>query len=168
GAQPATLQGGLVSATASADTTPPRSAITSPASGSTVTAGSSTISVISGTAADTGGGVIGAVEVSLDGGKTWHPATGRENWSYNATFGNSGTVNIRSRAVDDSGNLETAGAGITLNVVPQLCPCTIWTSTATPAIAASGPYSPLELGVQFRPDSDGFITGVRFFKGAGN
>ena len=38
-------------------------------------------SPITGTATDTGGGVVGGVEVSVDGG-TWHPATGRENWSY--------------------------------------------------------------------------------------
>jgi len=35
---------------------------------------------------------VGAVEVSLDGGKTWHPAKGRENWSYQATFGFSGSL----------------------------------------------------------------------------
>ena len=32
---------------------------------------------ISGTATDTGGGVVGGVEVSTDDGATWHPATGR-------------------------------------------------------------------------------------------
>jgi hypothetical protein len=32
---------------------------------------------ISGTAADTGGGVVGGVEVSTDNGTSWHPATGR-------------------------------------------------------------------------------------------
>src|SRR6266403_2405650 len=81
GAQPATLQGGLVPATASTDTTPPRSTITSPSSGISVTAGASL--AISGTAVDSGG-VVGAVEVSLGGGKTWHPAVGRETWSYSA------------------------------------------------------------------------------------
>ncbi len=86
-AQPATLQGGLVPATASTDTTPPKSVITSPAPGSSITAGSSV--TISGTATDSGGGVVGGVEISLDGGKIWHPATGRENWSYSLTPGNS-------------------------------------------------------------------------------
>ena len=36
---------------------------------------------ISGTAADTGGGVVSGVEVSTDGGTTWHPAAGRNAWS---------------------------------------------------------------------------------------
>ena len=40
------------------------------------------LATITGTAADAGGGRVGAVEVSLDGGATWHPADGRERWSY--------------------------------------------------------------------------------------
>ena len=167
GVQPATLQSGLTPATASTDTTPPRSAITSPAPGSTV-AGSPV--TISGTAVDFGGGVVGAVEVSLDGGKTWHPAAGRENWSYTFTPGSSGTLSLQSRAVDDSGNLEVSspGSGFTINSVPQSCPCTIWPATAAPTIADAGPYSPLELGVQFRADTSGYVTGIRFYKSAAN
>jgi hypothetical protein len=166
GVEPATLQGNLVPATASTDTAPPRSAITSPLSGSTAAGGSPV--VISGTAEDFGGGVVGAVEISLDGGNTWHPAVGRENWSYDTTFENAGTLDIQSRAVDDSGNLEVPSRGYTLRVKPAACPCTIWPSTAVPTIADAGPYSPLELGVGFLSDSDGFVTGVRFYKGASN
>ena len=40
---------------------------------------------ITGTATDTGGGRVGGVEVSVDGGTTWHPATGRANWTYTWT-----------------------------------------------------------------------------------
>jgi hypothetical protein len=166
GVQPATLQSGLTPATASTDTTPPRSAITSPAPGSKITAG--TTVTISGTAADSGGGVVGAIEISLDGGKTWHPAAGRENWTYSFTPGNSGTLNVQSRAVDDSGNLEVPSPGITVTAVPQSCPCTIWPSTAAPANADAGPYSPLELGVQFRADASGYVTGIRFYKSTAN
>ena len=74
-----------------------------------VTAG--TPVTVSGTAADTGGGRVGGVEVSVDGGATWHPATGRESWSYTWTPTASGQVTVRSRAVDDSGNLEGADTG---------------------------------------------------------
>ena len=54
----------------------PTSTITSPAAGATFAAGHAV--TISGTATDTGGGVVGGVEVSVDGGATWHPATGRD------------------------------------------------------------------------------------------
>jgi hypothetical protein len=166
GVQPATLQSGLVPATASTDTTPPKSTITSPASGSSVVARSPV--TISGIATDFGGGVVGAVEVSVDGGQTWHPAAGRENWSYTFAPTNSGPVSIQSRAVDDSGNLEVPKLGYSLAVNLPSCPCTIWPSTATPANADAGPNSPLELGVQFQADSNGYISGIRFYKSVAN
>ena len=166
GAQPATLQTGLVQATASADTNPPRSAITAPASGSRATLNSPV--TISGTAADTGGGVVGAVEISLDGGATWHPATGREHWTYTFTPSAAGTLNIRTRAVDDSGNLEVPGPGISLVVAQNNCPCTIWPATAAPSDIDVGPDSSVELGVSFTSDTNGYITGIRFYKSAAN
>jgi len=171
GVQPATLQMGLVPATASTDTTPPRSTITSPAPGTTVTAGSQV--TVTGTAQDFGGGVVGGVEVSVDGGATWHPAVGRENWTYVFTPANSGTLSLQSRAVDDSGNLEvpSPGSGVAINSVPQVpqsCPCTMWPATAVPTVADAGPYSSLELGVRFRADSSGYITSIRFYKSAAN
>jgi len=166
GVQPAALQRGLFPATPSTDTTPPQSTITSPASGSAAGPGSTV--TISGTAVDSGGGVVGAVEVSVDGGNTWHPAVGRENWSYTFTVGNSSTLNVQSRAVDDSGNLEVPNGGITLAVGPTNCPCTIWPSTAVPSLLDVGPDDPVELGVSFKSDFNGYIKGIRFYKSAAN
>ena len=71
--QPATLMAGLTPATASTDTTPPTSTITSPSPGATFSDGAQV--TISGTATDAGGGVVAGVEVSTDGGSTWHPVT---------------------------------------------------------------------------------------------
>ena len=79
GVQPGSLQSGLVAATASTDVTAATSTITSPTAGASLTVGSTV--TITGTATDVGG-VVGGVEVSVDGGVTWHPATGRSNWSY--------------------------------------------------------------------------------------
>jgi len=120
GVRPTTLQAGLVAATASTDILPPTSTITSPLPGTSLPVGSTI--TISGTAVDVGGGVVGGVEISVDGGTTWHPAMGRENWSYAAKFTNAGTVNVRSRAVDDSGNLEVPGPGIILTVTSSAPP----------------------------------------------
>jgi fibronectin type 3 domain-containing protein len=163
GVQPALLQSDLVAATASTDTAAPSSTITSPASGTGVPGRSSV--TIKGTATDGGGGVVGAVEVSLDGGATWHRATGRGSWSYTSTVGGFGLVSVKSRAVDDSGNIESPSAGITLSVS---CPCTIWDQGAQPATASTGDTKSVELGVKFRPDVSGFVTGVRFYKGPAN
>ena len=48
------------------------------------------------------------------------------------------------------------------------CPCTIWASTATPTVASDSDTGAVELGVKFRSDVSGFVTGIRFYKGAGN
>jgi hypothetical protein len=55
----------------------------------------------------------------------------------------------------------TTGTGTT-------CPCTIWNASATPAQIATGDSSPVELGVRFRADANGTISGVRFYKAATN
>ena len=108
GVQPATMQPDLVAATASTDDVPPTSSFEAPA-GPDPESGMMTIS---GTASDAGGGVVAAVEVSLDGGTTWRPARGRAIWSYEWDPDMAGgDVSILSRAVDDSGNLETSGEG---------------------------------------------------------
>ncbi len=152
GAQPATLQAGLVSATASTDTIPPTSTITSPAPGTTVTAGSQV--TVTGTAQDFGGGVVGGVEVSVDGGATWHPAAGRENWSYVFTAANSGTLNVLSRAVDDSGNLEVPTPTPTITMQPANQTVTAG-QTATFIAAATGSPTPT---VQWQVSTDRGVT----------
>jgi hypothetical protein len=167
GVQPATLQSGLLSTTASTDTTTPSSTIISPTAGATVQTGSQI--TISGTATDIGGGVVGGVEVSVDNGTTWHPAVGRASWSYSWTPETAGTVTINSRAIDDSGNIENPGASISVNVGTRTCPpspasCSIWDATATPALAADPDNTAIEVGVKFRSDVSGSITGIRFYK----
>ncbi len=253
GVQPATLQAGLIPALQSSDTIAPISAITFPAPGSAVRDYS--MVTITGTAGDSGGGVVGGVELSFDGGTTWHPATGRENWSFVwAAPGIPQSVTIKSRAVDDSGNIETPSSGISVNVisplsiavtpsnptttvgatkqftatgtyqggstqnltnqvtwsssntpvatingtglataqragsatiaaslngitgstslnvqpVSQTCPCTIWSSGTVPTIVDVGPGPAVELGVKFRADANGYITGLRFYKSTNN
>ena len=163
--QPASLQNGLVAASASTDTTAPTSVIASPTTGATLAAGSAI--TISGTASDAGG-VVGGVEISVDGGATWRPASGRATWTYGWTPSAPGSVTIKSRAADDSGNLEAPGSGVTVTVAPRTCPCTIWPSTAVPVVASDTDTGSVNLGVKFRADQDGFIEGIRFYKGTAN
>src|SRR5215470_5127402 len=164
GVQPGSLTPGLVSATASSDTTAPTSTITSPVPGAVIEFGVPI--TISGTASDAGGGVVGAVEVSLDGA-TWHPASGTGSWTYTWTPTVVGPITIRSRATDDSGNIEQPSTGVAATVY-RLCPCSIWDSTATPAVASYNDPRGVELGVRFRSDNAGYIKGIRFYKGDSN
>ncbi len=169
GAQPTTLASGLNPGTASTDRTPPTSTITSPTANSMFSDGSSV--TISGTATDSGGGVVAGVEVSTDGGSTWHPATltapdnATASWSYTWIAHGSPSTKIESRAVDDSGNLETPSDAITENVT---CPCSIWGNNVTPTTVDSGDGADVEVGVKFTSDVNGQLTGIRFYKASAN
>ncbi len=167
GVQPDALQSGLTAATTSTDTTAPASTITSPAGGATVPVGEQV--TVTGTATDAGGGNVGGVEVSTDGGQTWRRATGRESWTYTFTPGAAGTLQVRSRATDDSANIETPGVGVTLTAGSgtggDSCPCSIWPASATPD-RTDPDRSAVEVGVKFRASAAGYVTGIRFYKPA--
>ncbi len=158
-AQPATLQAPLTAASASTDLTAPTSTITVPAAGANL---QQIATVISGTAADVGG-AVGAVEVSVDGGATWHPATGRTSWTYTWSPATTGAVTISVRAVDDSGNVQSAPTTRSVTVAQANCPCSIWPST-TPSVAPDADPGSIELGTRFRASSNGRITAIRFYK----
>jgi|tagenome__1003787_1003787.scaffolds.fasta_scaffold20985964_2 hypothetical protein len=162
GAQPTTLGSGLTSATASTDTTPPTSTVTAPAPGTNIGDGATV--TISGTASDAGG-VVAGVEVSTDGGTSWHPASGTTSWTYSWVAHGNPTTTIRTRAVDDSGNLETSSSGVSVNVG---CTCSIWGAGATPGQADSGSATGVEVGVTFTSDVSGTVTGIRFYKAGTN
>ncbi len=163
--QPGSLQPGLVATSASTDGTPPVSALLSPAAGTTLSVGQDV--TIRGTASDTGG-AVGGVEVSVDGGASWRAAQGRTDWIYRWTPTTSGSVTLKSRAVDDSGNLQSAGNGVSVTVGPRSCPCSLWSASTIPMQPADPDGSAVNLGVKFKSDIGGRITGIRFYKGAGN
>ena len=45
---------------------------------------------------------------------------------------------------------------------------TIWPSTAVPGVIDDGPDNAVELGVKFKSDVAGTITGIRFYKADAN
>ncbi|SEI58016.1 Ig-like domain-containing protein [Arthrobacter sp. yr096] len=160
GAQPATRAAGLVAAVASTDTTKPTVAISAPATGATVAHGSSV--TVTGTAADVGG-VVAGVEVSTDGGATWHPAQGKQTWTYTYIQKGLTTATVQARAIDDSANIGTAVTrSITLSG-----PYSVFGQTI-PVVKDSGDGGAYEMGLRFTPSVDGFITGVRFYKSTAN
>jgi hypothetical protein len=163
GAQPTTLQSGLVQATQSTDLTGPTVTVTSPAANQTVAAGSAV--TVSGTATDVGG-VVARVEVSIDGGTTWTPASGTSTWSYTWAPTTIGAATIKVRASDDSANIGTV-VSRSVTVGAQQCPCTIF-GAGTPSTADSGDTASVELGTKFVSSVNGSVTGIRFYKSAAN
>ena len=51
---------------------------------------------------------MAGVEVSTDGGTSWHPAQGKQNWTYTYIQKGLATATIQVRAVDDSANIGAA------------------------------------------------------------
>ena len=48
------------------------------------------------------------------------------------------------------------------------CPCSIWDTAAVPAQPAATKGRPIEVGVKFRSEASGYVTGLRFYRGAAN
>jgi hypothetical protein len=161
GAQPSTLQSNLIAATASTDKTAPTAVVTSPTAGKTIKSGEAI--TISGTASDVGG-VVAAVEVSTDGGKTWHAATGTSSWTYAWNVDGANTAKIEARAIDDSANIGAPTAGTTVSIT---CPCSML-GTLTPGVVDSGDTGSINLGVKFKSEVAGKINGIRFYKSTAN
>ena len=165
GVQPETLQASLVIASQSTDHTPPASEISSISATNVVEGGTVTVT---GTASDVGG-VIGGVQVSADGGETWSRAsaqvgTANVNWTYTFAAPAPGTYSIKTRAVDDSLNLETPDPGTAYTVTPSSA-LSLFGASNTPAILNVTDNSSVEVGVAFTSATSGEITGFRFYKG---
>jgi hypothetical protein len=162
GQQPVTLQSNLAQATGSTDSTRPMSQGTVPSS--------ATINVpvtLTFTATDVGGMVAG-IEVSADGGVTWHPAVrsgAAGQWSWTWISARAGQALVRSRAIDDSGNIEAPAAGSPVNVSsPPIAH--IFSDSESPTrvqTSDGGAATGVQLGVHFYADVSGTATGVRFF-----
>ncbi len=171
GVQPTTLISGLVAATPSTDTTPPTSTITSPTAGANVQDGSQV--TITGTATDSGGGVVAGVEVSTDGGTTWHPATidGPDATDRQLDL-HAGSPH--GYAIDDDRDARRRRQRQPRDAVRRhhrstsSCPCSLWGNRHARRPPTTGDPSSVEVGVKFQSDSLGTITGIRFYKAATN
>lgn len=159
-AQPATLMPNLVAAARTTDTSGPVVTINTPAAGAAQKNGDRV--TVTGTATDAGGRVAG-IEVSPDGGQTWQAATGTTSWTHTFVQQGRGSTPVLVRGIDDSANIGTpASRSFTVT-----CPCSIL-GNVTPAVPETNDDGAVELGLRFTPLVDGFGTGVRFYKAAGN
>ncbi|WP_204913053.1 DUF4082 domain-containing protein [Microlunatus spumicola] len=155
-----TLAPGLSPVTASTDTVAPSVTVTTPTAGQSLTQGS--LLTVSGTATDAGGRVAG-VEVSVDGGATFHPADGTTSWTYSGILTGNGPSAVQVRASDDSAR---TSAPVSV-AVTSTCPCTVF-GVATPRTVDAADGTAVTLGTKFTSSRDGYISGIRFYKAAAN
>jgi hypothetical protein len=80
-----------------------------------------------------------------------------------------GVFDFTVQVTDSSNPQQTASGPLRIVVTTSgSCPCTIWPDTAAPTNIDIGPDSSAELGVAFRSDTSGYVTGIRFYKSAAN
>ncbi len=70
---------------------------------------------------------------------------------------------------DASGNALAASATWSFTTsAAATCPCVLWPSNVAPTVVTENDPTPVQLGVKFRSDVAGRITGIRFYKGSAN
>ena len=161
---------GLTAATPSAPT-PPRRARRSRRPRTAARSRPGRRSPCRGTARTTGGGVVGGVEVSTDGGTTWHRANGRGTWTYTWAAGSSGTVHDpqpRRRRQRQHRDAVARASPSRSAPATRAARARSGRTARRPAVAPRATRNAVEVGVKFRADADGRITGLRFYKGVGN
>lgn len=121
---------------------------------------SATLAASGGTGAYTWSLAAGA----LPGGLSLAPATG----AITGTPTVSGTFNFTARVTDAGTPAQTATRALSLAVAPAITRATLWPAGAVPAVIDGGPDNPVEVGVRFRSDVAGVITGLRFYKAPAN
>lgn len=117
GVQPGnTLSYYLQLAAQSTDYDAPVSSVTNLVNGQKLGNGQSVTLI--GTTADFGGGEVLAVDISTDGGATWHRASGTTNWSYSwITPEEYGSVSILVKAIDSVLNHEIPTKSLDVSIV---------------------------------------------------
>lgn len=152
------------------DVTPPTVARKAPADAATGVPASTVIRATFSEAVQSGTPVItvdGPGGVPVSGGASLDPSRKVLTFTPAAVLGDGKQYTVRvSGAKDDAGNTMTQTQWSFTTTGD--CPCSIWESDALPGNVAENDASGIEVGVKFRSDVDGQITGVRFYKGPGN
>ncbi len=79
----------------------------------------------------------------------------------------SGTFSFTVQVADSSSPVQSATKSLSITVTSQTN-YTIWPASTVPGSVDAGPDSAVELGVKFRSDVPGNVTGIRFYKASTN
>jgi hypothetical protein len=85
------------------------------------------------------------------------------NWDTSTSA--NGSYTLTAKAYDAASNVSSAAVTVTVNNASLI---SAWSAATVPGIVDSGPDSAVELGVKFRSDTTGSITGIRFYKASTN
>ncbi len=79
------------------------------------------------------------------------------------------TLYVRLYTQQSIGNMSVyVDATTMVRTTTPLCPCSLWSPTATPTNAGEADSAAVTLGIKFQSERGGFITGIRFYKSVAN
>jgi hypothetical protein len=140
----------------------PSIALTSPLSGATYAAPATVPLTASVTA---NGHAI--TQVQFYNGTTLLGTVAAAPYSFSWSNVSVGSYSLTAKVVYDAGSTATS-ALVNVTCFNATSVVTIWPTTAVPGSVDDGPDSAVELGVKFRSDVAGSITGIRFYKATAN
>jgi hypothetical protein len=165
--------------TVEADTTAPTVVSRDPANGAVGVALATTVTATFSEAMDPASINAGTVElrhptsgvvaatVAYSGGALAATLTPSQALAPSTTY--QATVRGGASGVKDvAGNPLVADSTWSFTTAADGCPCTIWSASTVPTVLEDPDTAAVELGVKFRSNVDGFITGLRFYKGPNN
>ena len=79
-----------------------------------------------------------------------------------------GTFTVTVQAADSGSPQQIATKVFNISISSTQSNFTIWPANTVPGLIDGGADSPVELGVKFSSDVDGYITGIRFYKASTN
>ena len=107
---------------------------------------------------------------SVSGNLDYDSGSRKATFTPNAALAASTTYTANVSGAKDLANntMSPVSWSFTTAAASSGCPCTIWPSSATPAVAADPDNGGIEVGVKFRTTQAGTITKIRFYKGTRN
>jgi hypothetical protein len=79
-----------------------------------------------------------------------------------------GSFNFTVQVVDSANPAATITKALSITIAAAPSNLTIWPGTPVPTLVDAGPDSAVELGVKFKSDNNGAISGIRFYKASTN
>jgi hypothetical protein len=110
---------------------------------------------------------------NVPGAMSFDSASGKATFTPSAQLSANTAYTANLTATSTTGQALSAGGTWTFTTVPPprtdgTCPCTLYQDTVTPTTMEIKDGVPLALGVRFASSASGQVTGIRFYKAAGN
>jgi hypothetical protein len=163
---------------APADKTPPTVASTTPAAGATAADPSAPIKIafsesVTATTVTSANITLAGPAGAIGAAVAYDAATRTATLTPSSVlaFGTAYTVTVRGGTggiSDLAGNLLASNSTFSFTTTSVNCPCSIWSSSIVPGTPSAADSAAVEVGMRFRSDVSGWVTGVRFYKGPSN